>query len=274
MSILDYLKGPTKEEVLENLQNKIQKGETDLLKFYELCKEHDIPGGPSVEEVNEDLKKKIDIGEFDIFKYMIFCQKHEFYVPTTLEVESHLNKLFKIDKINILTYFEICRNKNLTGGPTVDDILKNFTGQPDKLLLFACKESLTACAEAALKAGSSARAKFRALILASKEGNLVIVQLLIDHGVNIHRNQDEALRAAAYHGQLEVIELLVLHDADIHAKNEEALAFAVSCHTNNEHLEVVKYLIENGADINLSISSHSKEWRSIRDNEIKEYLDI
>lgn len=121
--------------------------------------------------------------------------------------------------------------------------------------------------------GASAKAKQKALITASKEGNLEIIQLLIEHGVNLHEKKDEAMREAAYHGQLEVIKLLVFNGADIHINKEEALAFAVSCHTNNGHLEVVKYLLENAANIDISRKSHPTEWSNIRDAGIQGYLD-
>ncbi len=121
--------------------------------------------------------------------------------------------------------------------------------------------------------GASAKAKHQALITVSKEGNLEIVQLLIEHGVNIHEKKDEAMREAAYHGQLEVIKLLVANDGDIHIKNEEALAFAVSCHTNNGHSEVINYLLENGAVIEISKKNHPTEWSNIRDAGIQGYLD-
>ncbi|MEI6754076.1 MAG: ankyrin repeat domain-containing protein [Paludibacter sp.] len=271
--IKHLLVGPTVEEFLEYYRKKIEDGESSILIFYEKCKENDISGGPSIEEVNKDLRKKVDIGEFDIFKYIIFCKKYGFDLPTKLEVESNLNNLFKLGKFDILFYFKICRAKNLSGGPSEEDIIHHFLGKPDKLLLFACKESSTRCAEYALNVGAKAKAKHNALISASKKGNREIVQLLITHDTNIHSKKEEALREAAYHGQLDVIKLLVANDADIHINNEEAFAFAVSCHTNNGHLEVLKFLHENDANIELSRKKHSRDWNNIRDKKIKEYLN-
>jgi len=162
--------------------------------------------------------------------------------------------------------------KHLLVGPTEDEIINNLAGNPDKLLIFASKESSIRCAESALNAGASKTAKLQALISASKEGNLEIVQLLIEHCVNIHEKKDEALRKAAYHGHLNVIELLVTNGADIHANNEEALSFAV-WHTKNANLDIVKYLLQNGAKIEISKNSHQTKWQNIKNLSIKEYLD-
>ena len=46
-------------------------------------------------------------------------------------------------------------------------------------------------------------------------------------------------------GHLEVVKYLVENKANIHAKNDYALRLA----SGNGHLEVVKYLVENGANI-------------------------
>jgi ankyrin repeat protein len=163
--------------------------------------------------------------------------------------------------------------KHLLVGPTEDEIIINLAGNPDKLLIFASKESSIRCVEEALNGGASSKAKQQSLLLASKKGNLAIIQLLLEYGVNIHEKKDEAMREAAYHGQLEAVKLLVEKGCDIHIKNEEALAFAVSCHTNNGHLEVVQYLIDNDADIDISRKSHLSEWSNIRDAGIQGYLD-
>ena len=45
------LVGPTQVEVLENLLKKFQDREIDLLKFYEICKKHNIQVGPTEDEV-------------------------------------------------------------------------------------------------------------------------------------------------------------------------------------------------------------------------------
>jgi ankyrin repeat protein len=50
---------------------------------------------------------------------------------------------------------------------------------------------------------------------------------------------------AAKNGHLEVVQFLIRNGADIHADNDLAIRHAA----RNEHLDVVRYLIENGANI-------------------------
>jgi ankyrin repeat protein len=59
---------------------------------------------------------------------------------------------------------------------------------------------------------------------------------------------------AAKNGRLEVVRYLIEKGADIHAKHESALDWAV----RNGELEVVKLLVEKGADI------HSRDENALR----------
>lgn len=104
---------------------------------------------------------------------------------------------------------------HLLVGPTEDEIINNLVGNPNKLLIFASKESLLRCAEYALNTGASAKAKHHALMSASKKGNIEFVQLLIKFGGNIQVKKGEALREAIYCEQLADIELLLANGEDI-----------------------------------------------------------
>ena len=95
------------------------------------------------------------------------------------------------------------------------------------------------------------------LIEAAQNGDLEIVKYLVNQGVNIHANDDEALRDASYNGQLEVVKYLVEQGADIHAKNDYALRYS----SENGYLEIVKYLIEQGAYIN-ALNDLAFKWAS------------
>jgi hypothetical protein len=77
-----------------------------------------------------------------------------------------------------------------------------------------------------------------ALRWASYNGHLPVVQLLVKHGADVHAGNDEALRMASYYGHLPVVQLLVKHGADVHAGNDEALLWA----SGNGHLPVVQFL--------------------------------
>ena len=71
-----------------------------------------------------------------------------------------------------------------------------------------------------------------------KDGHLEVVVYLVEHGANIHADNDYAIRLASENGHLEVVRYLVEHGADIHANNDYAIRLA----SENGHLEVVRYL--------------------------------
>jgi ankyrin repeat protein len=79
----------------------------------------------------------------------------------------------------------------------------------------------------------------------AENGDIELVKSLLQEGVNIHIENNYALRWSSSNGHLEVVRYLVEQGADIHANNEYALRHAAL----NGYLEVVDYLIENGANI-------------------------
>ena len=72
------------------------------------------------------------------------------------------------------------------------------------------------------------------------------VKKLIKNG-NIHAEDDFVLRLNAEKGRLEIVKYLIEQGADIHAKNDYALRLS----SQKGHFEVVKFLIEQGADIHV-----------------------
>ena len=84
-----------------------------------------------------------------------------------------------------------------------------------------------------------------ALRYAAKNGNLELVKFLVDNNADIHAYNDYAFRYAAEYGYLEIVKYLIDNGANIHARNDYALIYAAG----NGYLEVVQYLIENGANI-------------------------
>jgi ankyrin repeat protein len=86
------------------------------------------------------------------------------------------------------------------------------------------------------------------LTSSSKRGYLSLIKLLIEdpwRGTDIHVFDDKALRNAAFNGHLDVVKYLIKNGANIHANYDESIRFAAK----NNHLDVVKYLIKHGADI-------------------------
>jgi len=81
-----------------------------------------------------------------------------------------------------------------------------------------------------------------ALRWASMNGHLSVVQFLVQH---VHADNDYALCWASYYGHLPVVQFLVQHGADVHACNDYALRWA----SNYGHLPVVQFLVQHGADV-------------------------
>ena len=76
-----------------------------------------------------------------------------------------------------------------------------------------------------------------------KNNNLGLLQYLIE---NNFITNDEALIYASSNGHLDVVKYLVDHGANVNADDDEALIWA----SKNGHLDVVEYLVDNGANVN------------------------
>jgi bla regulator protein BlaR1 len=103
-----------------------------------------------------------------------------------------------------------------------------------------------------------------ALIEAARDGNLPLVQRLLERGADVNQpvpRDGNPLIVAAARGHLEVAKTLVEHGADVNAfvpEDETPLINAA----REGHLEVVTYLLEKGADINLAVLANGTEMRS------------
>lgn len=84
-----------------------------------------------------------------------------------------------------------------------------------------------------------------ALRLAAKGGYLDVIKYLVEQKADIRVDNDYVLCCAAMNGHLEIIKYLVKLGANIHAWSECPLRFAAS----NGHPEVVKYFAELGSNI-------------------------
>lgn len=84
------------------------------------------------------------------------------------------------------------------------------------------------------------------------DDNYRAIKLLIDNGVNIHINNDDAICIAAELGMLHICKLLIKYGGyeTIHAQGEKPLDLAIS----GNHYEIAKLLLENGAII------YSDDW--------------
>lgn len=75
--------------------------------------------------------------------------------------------------------------------------------------------------------------------------NVDMVKYLVENGANIHADDDYALRWTAQNGCIEIVKFLVENGANVHAGNNYALRWAAG----KGYIDVVKYLIENGANV-------------------------
>ncbi len=74
-------------------------------------------------------------------------------------------------------------------------------------------------------------------------GHLPVVRYLIEHGADIHADNNRALRKSAKHGHVLVVQYLVEHGADIHADDDYALRVSMAL----QHDAMVQYLLTQGA---------------------------
>lgn len=110
---------------------------------------------------------------------------------------------------------------------------------------------------------SSSPKKFKAhsvILGPRREINLDIIKELVEEGANIHVCDDYTLRWAAKNGHLEVVKYLIEKGADI----DDAFQLAAK----SGYLEVVKYLAEKGADIHAG-NNYALRWS---EGEVAEYL--
>jgi ankyrin repeat protein len=94
-----------------------------------------------------------------------------------------------------------------------------------------------------------------AIQFAAWKGDLTIIVSILQRCENpikqnmIRMFDNSAVRQAAMNGHLDVVKYLCEQGVDIHAKNNLAVRYAAM----NGHLEVVQYLVEQGADIDEAV---------------------
>ena len=137
------------------------------------------------------------------------------------------------------------------------ELVKRF-GSPPNALLAATRAGQVLDLRALIAAGADVNAvnanNENALIIASGNGNLGIVQLLLDGGAHVNVGGDHArgwaaLRFAASHGHRQVVDVLLAAGATVDAAEaggETALIWAV----RYGHAPIVASLIAAGADPN------------------------
>ena len=83
------------------------------------------------------------------------------------------------------------------------------------------------------------------LFAAARKGELELIKYAVSKGINLQYKDDKALRYAAEFAHLQVVKHLVENGADVNGYGGSILRFP--CSQGKERIEIVKYLVENGA---------------------------
>ena len=110
-------------------------------------------------------------------------------------------------------------------------------------LIEAVKRNDVKEVERLMTAGSSVQIDY-SLRLASENGHVEVVSLLLNVGADVHTRDDFALHLASYFGHAKVVALLLDAGADVHAESDLALRWA----SEKGHVEVVYLLLNASAD--------------------------
>lgn len=112
--------------------------------------------------------------------------------------------------------------------------------------------------------------KNMALKNASRNGRLEVVKYLVEQeqAANIHAIDDEVFILASYYGHLDVVKYLVEQGANIHANDDGPLRIA----SENGNLPVVKYLVKQGANIHANDDGALRFAIGNRQLEVVKYL--
>jgi ankyrin repeat protein len=108
---------------------------------------------------------------------------------------------------------------------------------------YACNNGDIEEVQKYLEEGYDCSGNAQEVSIASKEGYLEIVCLLLRHGADCTAWSNYAIREASKNGYLEIVRLLLENRADCAAKDH-----AIELASDNEHLEVIRLLLENGAN--------------------------
>nr|CEG03602.1 unnamed protein product [Fusarium acuminatum CS5907] len=115
-----------------------------------------------------------------------------------------------------------------------------------------------------------------ALQAASFKGNLEVVQLLLDRGAYINAqgsHYHNALQAASLGGNLEVVQLLLDRGADVNVQGGK-YGNSLQAASSNSNLEVVQLLLDRGADINAQGGQYGNALQAASSNNNLEVVQL
>jgi len=92
--------------------------------------------------------------------------------------------------------------------------------------------------------GANVNASFNALKICAINDYYHLIKLLLEYGVDVHANNDEAFRESIHNNSVNVVKLLLENGADIHINDNDNILYAQS-------LDMIEVLVEYGSDIHL-----------------------
>lgn len=203
--------------------------------------------------VNEMLDLSIKYDKLISFKYLIEIYECNNKENSILAIKNNsykiLEYLLKNDKT--LNINELLLNISIQNNIEIIKLLiingADINFNDDYILKKASLNGSFEIVELLIENGANIHAENeKALILASRYRRTKILKLLIDNGSNIHIDNDYPLRYASKDGYIEIVEILIINGANIHSEDDQALKWAA----NNNRLDVVKLLINYGSNIN------------------------
>ena len=149
----------------------------------------------------------------------------------------------------------------------VDGIV--HTGNVDWALQLASANGDVAVVELLLAHGADVHAENpdgdAPLTLASENGHAAVVEVLLAHGADANANNDVwALIVASSHGHAAVVEVLLAHGANIHVFDDEVLLNA----SLNGRATIVELLLAHGANV------HADYDRALRDASVNGHAAV
>lgn len=151
-------------------------------------------------------------------------------------------------EMNTLLIWTVNKNKN----QIVKFLLQNGADihyAHDKALYIASLNGNVSLVKLLLENG--ANNKDTVLVEACNNKSVEIVKLLLENGANVQTDDNLPLKMASYSGRTETVKLLIEKGADIHAENDRSLRSA----SGKGRYEIVKLLLENGADVHVNDES-------------------
>ncbi len=199
-------------------------------------------------------------GHLDIVKYLVEKGLYTFinndtvlnlYQNNYFDILKYLINIKKCDYNDII--YKSCGDGNLDMVKyLVEEQGLDIHMENERILYIACCNNNLDIVKYLVKHGAKIYKKRKPIICdVCKSNNLDVLKYLVEERkYSIHMGNDLPLRNACKYGyyNLDVVKYLVEHGADIHVNNEEPLHNA--CYKND--LDIVKYLVENGADIHVN----------------------